>query len=272
MAGPELTPRQRREIAYHRDHAARFAQQRSAPVNFDVVDSARRRPWNAFWSAYDRLLAHDLRGKRVLIPGCGFGEDAARIARLGSAVEAIDLSPDIIDVARRRAATFGYGGVSFAVMPCESLAFPDSEFDVAFIVDILHHVDIPKTLAELVRVLKPSGRLIGDELYTHSALQTIRDSRLVDRILHPAMRRFIYGGEAPYITADERKIDERQLALIAGSLSEFEADWFNAVVGRLAPDRFPLIARIDRGVMKAIGGAGRLFAGRVVFEGVVRKS
>ncbi len=46
----ELTPRQQREIDYHRDYAARKAEERLRPVNFDVVEDRKRRPQNAFWS------------------------------------------------------------------------------------------------------------------------------------------------------------------------------------------------------------------------------
>lgn len=267
-----LTPRQLREIDFHRGYAAQKAEERLKPVNFDVIEDHKRRPHNAFWSAYDRVLAHDLKGKRVLAPGCGFGEDAIRLARLGARVEAFDLSPDIIALARRRSAEFGFSGVNFCVMPCEALAYRDDSFDLVFLIDILHHVDIQKSVAEIVRVLKPGGRIIGNELYTHSFVQKhIRESWLVDKALYRPMRKFIYGGARPYITADERKIDEAEFAHIEAACAEIDADWFNLFIGRLLPDRFPLAAMIDRSVMNLLGAAGRFAAGRVVFEGVVRK-
>ncbi len=268
-----LTPRQQREIDYHRDYAARKSAERLSPVNFDVIEDVKRRPHNAFWSAYDRLLAHGIKGKRVLVPGCGFGEDAIRLARLGAEIEAFDISPDVLDIARRRCAEFGYSGVRFSVMPCEALAYPDNAFDLVFFIDILHHVDVPKSIAEIVRVLKPGGRIVGNELYTHSFLQKrIRESWLVDKVFHGAMKKFIYGGDKPYITADEHKIDEAEFALVEAACLEFEADWFNFFVGRLVPDRSPLVAKADRAAMKLAGGAGRALAGRVVFEGAIRKA
>jgi ubiquinone/menaquinone biosynthesis C-methylase UbiE len=269
MSGEGLTARQQREIDYHRDYAAAKAAQKLVPVNFDVVEDAKRRPHNAFWSTYDRLLAHDFHGKRALVPGCGFGEDAARLARLGAMVDAFDISPDIIDIARRRAAEFGYPNISFGVMPSEALAFPDASFDLVVFIDILHHVDIPKTMAEVKRVLKPGGLIIGNELYTHSLIQKrIRESWLVDKALYPAMKKFIYGDNKPYITEDEHKIDEAEFAHVEAVCDRFEVDWFNGLVGRLAPDRLPFVEQFDRTGMKLLGGAGRYAAGRVVFEGV----
>ncbi len=273
MAEESLTARQQREIDYHRDYAASKASEKLKPVNFDVVEDEKRRPHNAFWSTYDLLLAHDLKGGRALVPGCGFGEDAIRLARLGADVEAFDISPDIIDVARRRCAEFGYQNVSLGVMPCEALAFPDNSFDLVYFIDILHHVDIPKTMAEVVRVLKPGGRIIGNELYTHSFMQKrIRESWLVDKALYGAMKKFIYGDDKPYITEDEHKIDENEFAHVENACERFQARWFNAFVGRLAPDRLPLVAEIDRFGMSLLGDNGRFAAGRVVFEGVVGKA
>lgn len=273
MAQDSPTARQQREIDYHRDYAAAKASDRLKPVNFDVIEEKKRRPHNAFWSAYDRILAQDLKGRRVLAPGCGFGEDAIRLSHLGAEVEAFDISPDIIDIARRRCADFGYSRVNLGVMPCEALAFPDNSFDLVLFIDILHHVDIPAAMNEVVRVLKPGGRIIGNELYTHSFVQKrVRESWLVDKVLYGAMKKFIYGDGEPYITQDEHKIDESEFAHVESACSSFEAAWFNALVGRLAPDRLPVVAEIDRAGMKLLGPNGRYVAGRVVFEGVVRKA
>jgi ubiquinone/menaquinone biosynthesis C-methylase UbiE len=268
-----LSPRQQREIDYHRDYAASKAAQKLVPVNFDVIEDEKRRPQNAFWSAYDRLLGMDLKGKRALVPGCGFGEDAIRLGRLGVDVEAFDISPDVVEIARKRCAAFGYEGVSFGVMPSEALSYPDNSFDLVLFIDILHHVDIPATIAEVVRVLKPGGRIVGNELYTHSWMQkNLRESWLVEKALYPAMRRFIYGDDKPYITPDEHKIDETEFAAVESACASFEAQWFNGLVGRIVPDRLPVVADVDRAVMKTLGPRGRYAAGRVVFEGIVLKN
>jgi len=269
----DLTPRQQREIDYHRGYAAAKATEKLTPVNFDVIEDVKRRRHNAFWSAYDRLLAHDLKGKRALAPGCGFGEDAIRLARLGAEVDAFDISTDIIEIARRRCAAFGYAGVNFQAMPSEALTYPDNSFDLVLFIDILHHVDIPRTMAEMRRVLKPGGIIVGNELYTHSFVQKrIRESWIVDKALYGAMKTFIYGDDQPYITEDEHKIDEAEFAVVEAACASFETQWFNAFVGRLVPDRLPLVAELDRALLSLLGNAGRFTAGRVVFEGVVRKA
>lgn len=158
MIPENLTDRQRREVAYHSEHARRHQPIKDQPVSFDVLDDQNRRWWNAYWHTYTRLLRHDLRGKKVLVPGCGFGNDAVRLARLGAHVFAFDISPEVVDVFRQRIDRFGYSNIEVSVGPCEEMDFPDSFFDLVFFLDILHHVDIPRTTAEVQRVLKPAPR------------------------------------------------------------------------------------------------------------------
>jgi hypothetical protein len=53
-------------------------------------------------------------------------------------------------------------------------------------------------------VLKPGARIVVNELYTHTGLQRIRDSKLISRFLYSRMVNFIYGTRDPYVTEDER--------------------------------------------------------------------
>lgn len=47
-------------------------------------------------------LPQDLRGARVLDAGCGTGAMAAELAQRGAQVTAVDISPQLIDIAKRR--------------------------------------------------------------------------------------------------------------------------------------------------------------------------
>jgi ubiquinone/menaquinone biosynthesis C-methylase UbiE len=186
-------------------------------VLLDVVTPGPRRPWNGYWTAYDLLMAEGLAGTRVMVPGSGFGEDAIRLAKLRAEVHAFDLSPSLLEIARHRAMRMGVTGIFFDIMPAEARAYPDDFFDLIFFNDILHHVNIPKAIAEARRVLKSGSKLIANELYTHPLMQRARESRLVSGFLYRRTVRFIYGTDKPYITEDEHKIDERELAVLEAS-------------------------------------------------------
>jgi ubiquinone/menaquinone biosynthesis C-methylase UbiE len=265
----ELTARQQRELDYHREHAARHAQLRNQPVDTDVLDRLGERPWNAYWYLMARVAAEPLVGTRWLVPGCGFGEDAIRLALLGAEVTATDLSPESLEITETRARRAGIPRERLATIeaPCERMPLPAATFDGVLLRDILHHADIPAVLDELRRLLKPRARILGSELYTHRALQRIRESRPVSRWLYPWVAKVIYGGRDPYITADERKLDERDLARIENAFPGLRLTWYLLVVQRFLPDSSDAVARLDRAVLRALGAAGRVLAGRVVLEG-----
>ncbi len=108
-------------------------------------------------------------GEAVLDVGCGTGDLTLRAARRvgaeGRAV-GIDASPNMVKIARRKAAKKGRD-VDFRVAPIEDLPFADGEFDAALSSFMIHHLpdDLKlRGLAEVRRVLKPGGRLVVVDL------------------------------------------------------------------------------------------------------------
>ncbi|MFM8331203.1 MAG: class I SAM-dependent methyltransferase, partial [Candidatus Methylumidiphilus sp.] len=124
----ELTDRQQRELDYHKEHAKKHLHILDSPFDWSVLDNPKQRWWNGYWKMYAHLTNYDLHGKRVLIVGCGFGDDALRIAKLGAIVSAFDLSPECIEIAKGLAQREGLD-IDFQEMPCEVLRYPDASFD-----------------------------------------------------------------------------------------------------------------------------------------------
>jgi 2-polyprenyl-3-methyl-5-hydroxy-6-metoxy-1,4-benzoquinol methylase len=263
----ELTPRQHREIAYHVQHAARVAERKEVLSN-DVIQEPKRKWWNHYWVAYSILADAGLRGRMVLVPGCGGGVDAIRCAQMGAHVKAVDLSSDMLRVAESAAARAGVRA-DFSCMPAEDLDFDDNTFDVIFVRDLLHHCDVSACIAELVRVAKPGASVVIDELYTHTVLQKLRTSA-VGRFLYKRVRRRIYHGEEPYITLDERKINQSEFEIARRALTNTRCRYFNTVVNRFVSDADSM-EMIDRILTRSIGPAGRVLAGRVLVSGQVAK-
>lgn len=260
--GPVLTDRQSREIEYHRGHASKV---QGRPLMLDLIEPGPRKWWIGIWDAYRDLQAIGLDGKAVLVPGCGLGDDAIRIAKLGGKVSAFDLSRELIEQAERRAGEHGVK-VAIAICPAEALPYPDASFDLVVFNDILHHVDIPQAMAEVRRVLKPGGMIVGCEIYTHSWAQRIRESWLVREALYRRMVGFIYGPGKPYITEDEHKIDEAEFAQVMEGFTDLKCRYFNIAAGRIFPTSWAWCGRADRLLAMGLGSAGRFLAGRVVFS------
>ncbi|HYM10055.1 MAG TPA: methyltransferase domain-containing protein [Bryobacterales bacterium] len=98
-------------------------------------------------------------GERVLDLGCGTGEDAARLERIGARVYAIDASPQMVAITRQRLGS----GSACDVLAVEDLArlMPGEKFDGALAnFGVLNCVaDLRPVAAELARLVRPGGRV-----------------------------------------------------------------------------------------------------------------
>jgi SAM-dependent methyltransferase len=113
----------------------------------------------------------EIRGRRVLDLGCGYGETASWLALQGALVEAVDISPGMVEVSRRLAEREGLADrITFRVAPGESLPFADGAFEAAFGHDVLHHLDLDRARDELLRVLRPGGRAVFAEPLGHNPI------------------------------------------------------------------------------------------------------
>ncbi|WP_275098480.1 class I SAM-dependent methyltransferase [Sedimenticola hydrogenitrophicus] len=261
-----LTERQKRELEYHREYARQHTALLKKPFSWDVLEHPSDRWWNAYWQMYDHLTKLKLEGKRVLVVGCGFGDDALRLAKLGATVFAFDLCPDSLNIAKALAIREGLS-VTFDNMAAESLAYEDNFFDVIIARDILHHVDIPLAIREIKRVAKPGGLLIVNEIYSHSITNRIRQSAFVERFLYPKMQRLIYGADTPYITQDERKLTELDIEEIVKNSNKPNSEkYYNFLVTRIVPDRFVAFSKVDRLLLIMLKPIAHFLAGRIFFS------
>lgn len=268
---PDLTDRQQRELDYHLEHAKQHRAILDAPFSWEVLKNPGRRWWNAYWGMYAYLSSCDLQGKSVLVVGCGFGDDALRIAKLGANVTAFDLSAPSLDIARALAKREGLK-IAFDEMQAERMRYRDSSFDYIVARDILHHVDIPLTMAEIVRVAKPNAIFLVNEIYSHSLTDKFRHSALIEKFIYQRMQRLIYGPGKPYITEDERKLSELDLKEIAKPLQPMQFEkHFNFIVTRIVPDNFEILNKADRLLLVVLRPLARFIAGRILFSARIGK-
>jgi ubiquinone/menaquinone biosynthesis C-methylase UbiE len=155
--------------------------------------SWRIRRWDLYAPLYDRFIsfrAQRLRslelarlrpGERVLVAGCGTGQDLPLLPG-GLKVHAVDVSAGML---RRALARPCASPVDFARMDAQQLAFPDSCFDCVLLHLIVAIVPDPLAcLREAARVLKPGGRIALFDKYHDDPGRP----RLIRRALNPLVK------------------------------------------------------------------------------------
>jgi SAM-dependent methyltransferase len=90
--------------------------------------------------------------------GCGTGELTRLLAERCEHVLAIDLSPEMVRVARRNSAA--RPNVEYRVADVMEMALPDESFDCIASVATLHHLPTPDALRRMKAALRPGGVLI----------------------------------------------------------------------------------------------------------------
>lgn len=91
--------------------------------------------------------------------GCGTGAVALRLAEGGLRVNGVDHSPEMLGLARAKAAERGMADlIEVETGDVRELCVGNAEFDAVTCQGLLHHLeDSDLCLGELARVLKPGG-------------------------------------------------------------------------------------------------------------------
>lgn len=107
-----------------------------------------------------------VRPGKALDVGTRFGEFAVRLAEAmpeGSEVVGIDNDASAVEKAREK---FAEKGLLFELMDAAAMDYPDDTFEVVALSNTLHHIeDYGKVLSEMLRVLKPGGFFVLNEMY-----------------------------------------------------------------------------------------------------------
>ena len=111
-------------------------------------------------------VGRSLASLRLLDAGCGTGSYCAALRRYAGAIDAVDLNPSMLGVARAK--LDGRPGCPVALHEAgiDALPFEDACFDAVMVNQVLHHLpDSPndgwpmlrRVLGEFARVLRPGG-------------------------------------------------------------------------------------------------------------------
>jgi 2-polyprenyl-3-methyl-5-hydroxy-6-metoxy-1,4-benzoquinol methylase len=113
------------------------------------------------WERRVKMLGEHLKpGMTVLELGCGTGYFTRELARSGADIVAIDVSPELLEIAR---ANCSAPNVRYEIQNAYALSYPDAMFDSVVGSSVLHHLEIEEALREIYRVLKLGSRIFFTE-------------------------------------------------------------------------------------------------------------
>jgi SAM-dependent methyltransferase len=113
------------------------------------------------WGRRVKMLSGHLGiGMRVLELGCGTGYFTREMARSGADIVAIDISPELLEIAR---ANCSAPNVRYEIQNAYELSYPDAVFDSVVGSSVLHHLEVEEALRKIYRVLKPGGTIYFTE-------------------------------------------------------------------------------------------------------------
>lgn len=207
----------KREIVHQAKIASRITQVRPTPDH--IIERYRKHKlWRLFPKEFLFRFLKDIAGKEILDFGCGTGTISTQVAKLGGCVTAVDVSPELIKLAKRRAELDKVQDrLEFIVRDVTEYPFPENKFDYIICHDVLHHTDIYKTVPLLYSWLKRGGIAIMVEPTAFSPLlQKIRDKIPIKKAGSPV----------------ERQLNKNDLDFLVGVFDNSHVVFFN-LFGRL---------------------------------------
>jgi SAM-dependent methyltransferase len=112
------------------------------------------------WRTWQRAAIPHVRGRRVLEVGMGTGNMQLDLRRLGYDVWGVDLSPQMLRQAAKKARRRNMPPLWACRARAEALPFPPACFDTVVSTFPSEYIIAEATLAEISRVLRPGGRLV----------------------------------------------------------------------------------------------------------------
>lgn len=141
----------------------------SVEADFDRLALLDEEGWTTNNHYHNSLLKHVPQNcENALEIGCGTGAFARDLARVSKRVTALDLSSEMIRIARARSGEFG--NLGFHLADAMMWAYPQSHFDFVCSIATLHHLEQRELLVKIRDALRSGGVLVVLDLVQSDGL------------------------------------------------------------------------------------------------------
>lgn len=153
----------------------------SVRADFDRIALLPDETWNHNAHYHEYLLSRvPERCRHALEIGCGTGGFSRLLAGRAEKVLALDLSPQMIRLARERSRL--HPNVEFVAADVMTYRLPDERFDCVTTLTTLHHLPAEAVLGKIRKALRPGGVFVCLDLYRRSNPGEL----LLDAVAYPA--------------------------------------------------------------------------------------
>ena len=111
---------------------------------------------------YAFSLLGEIRGMKVLDLGCGTGGNVVPLIERGAVVVGIDISPELIELARQRSRNAGLEA-QLKVASAYDTGLESGSVDIILCINLVHHLEIKRLRDEILRILVKGGVIILKE-------------------------------------------------------------------------------------------------------------
>lgn len=141
----------------------------SIQSDFDRIALLADEKWNHN-AHYHKLLLNYIpeRCRIILEIGCGTGRFSRLLASRAEKVLAVDLSPQMIRLAKERSKL--YPNIDFIEGDAATFHLPNNQFDCIATLTTMHHLPIESILEKIKKALKPGGVFVCLDLYQRANL------------------------------------------------------------------------------------------------------
>ena len=119
--------------------------------------------------------------------GCGTGSTAIIHAPFVKHIRAVDISPNMIEIAKGKADREGINNITFEVATCDELTAPDTSLDVVMGMSILHLLeDREAMITKVYCMLKPGGVFISSTACLSGVMKLLKPLIAIGTLLGKA--------------------------------------------------------------------------------------